>query len=232
MPAAKSRYSSPSTVVTRHPRPLATWRSVTLNQTPDRCVMGGTVVPGWAALADGRAGSPADLVAAGVVLGLDLQRGVADAVALAQQSRARSRTRWWSVVVPTMRWAEATSMSDVSVHTWRSWTSTTPSTAARSARSASMSVPGGAACTRIRSAWPARRIVRGTIHTAMATPTTGSTHAQPVSCRTIGADDDADRADRVGEHLEVGALPRSATPWSPRAAARRRRGWRAGRGRR
>ena len=76
-------------------------------------------------------------------------------------------------------------MSDVSVHTWRSWTSTTPSTAARSARSASMSVPGGAACTRIRSACPARRIVRGTIHTAMAMPTTGSTHVHPVAWRTI-----------------------------------------------
>ena len=37
MPAAKSRYSSPSTVVTRHPRPLATCRSVTLNHTFDRC---------------------------------------------------------------------------------------------------------------------------------------------------------------------------------------------------
>src|SRR4051794_5021654 len=76
MPAAKSRYSSPSTVVTRHPRPLATWRSVTLNQTPDRCVMGGNRSP--------HAGGPvhrwlpADLVAAGVVLWFHLQRGVAD----------------------------------------------------------------------------------------------------------------------------------------------------------
>ena len=84
MPAAKSRYSSPSTVVTRHPRPLATWRSVTLNQTPDRCVMGGNVVPRDGRITRRRR-SPTDFVAAGVVLRFHLQRGVADAVALAQQ---------------------------------------------------------------------------------------------------------------------------------------------------
>ena len=39
MPAAKSRYSTPSTVVTRQPCPLATCRSVTLNHTLDKCDM-------------------------------------------------------------------------------------------------------------------------------------------------------------------------------------------------
>ena len=39
IPAAKSRYSTPSTVVTLHPRPDATCRSVTLNHTFDRCDM-------------------------------------------------------------------------------------------------------------------------------------------------------------------------------------------------
>ena len=39
MPAAKSRYSSPLTVVTRHPLPCVTCRSVTLNHTFDKCDM-------------------------------------------------------------------------------------------------------------------------------------------------------------------------------------------------
>src|SRR5215212_9191146 len=36
MPAAKSRYSSPSVVVTQHPLPLATLSGVTENQTLER----------------------------------------------------------------------------------------------------------------------------------------------------------------------------------------------------
>ena len=39
MPAAKSRYSSPSVVVTQQPCPLATCSAVTENQTFDRCDM-------------------------------------------------------------------------------------------------------------------------------------------------------------------------------------------------
>jgi len=37
MPAVKSRYCVPSTVVTQEPAPLATWSSVTENQTSARC---------------------------------------------------------------------------------------------------------------------------------------------------------------------------------------------------
>ena len=108
--------------------------------------------------------------------------------------------------VPTIRWAEATSMSDVSVHTWRSWTSTTPSTAARSARMASRSVPGGAAWTRMRTAWPARRRPGGRSRCRWRRRRRRRPTSHPVTCDDEGADDDADRADGVGEHLEVGAL--------------------------
>src|SRR4249919_3972205 len=37
MPDEKSRYSAPSAVVTQEPRPDTTCRSVTWNQTSDRC---------------------------------------------------------------------------------------------------------------------------------------------------------------------------------------------------
>ena len=142
--------------------------------------------------------------------------------------RAPGRARaWLSAPVPTMRWAEATSMSDVSVHTWRSCTSTTPSTAPRSARSASRSVPGGAACTRMRSACPARRMVRGTIHSADGDADDRIDPRPAGELEHDRADDDADRPDGVGEHLEVRALDVQRLLRRPRAAARTRRGWRS-----
>ena len=69
---------------------------------------------------------PRHLVATAVVVGLDLQRGVGDAVPLGEQRAGLSSTACESVPTATIRWAVATSISDVSVHTCTSCTSTTP----------------------------------------------------------------------------------------------------------
>ena len=58
----------------------------------------------------------------------------------------------------------------------------------------------------MRNACPARRQALGKIHTPMAMAIAGSTHDHPVAAMTIGADDYGDRADRVRQHLEIGAL--------------------------
>ena len=58
----------------------------------------------------------------------------------------------------------------------------------------------------MRSARPARRHARGRIHTPMAIAMAGSTHDHPVIEMDHRADDDGERSDGVGEHLEVGAL--------------------------
>ena len=67
-----------------------------------------------------------------MVVRFDLQRGVADAVAVGEQRAGLVEDAVRSVPAATIRWAVATSISDVSVHTCRSCTSTTPAIAARS----------------------------------------------------------------------------------------------------
>ncbi len=132
-----------------------------------------------------RGGSPIHFIAAEMVLGLDLQRCMGDAVPVGQHfapDRAPSGCRRRP---PPRRCAVTTSMSEVNVHTWRSCTSTTPSIRARSCCSAATSSRAGAACTSTRIASRPRRQARGRMKSPIAAPSTGSTHDHPVTPHTI-----------------------------------------------
>ena len=158
----------------------------------------------------GSVASPVELGAPFVVVGLHLDGRVRDLVRRAGATRAWSSTPCASVPAPIITCALATSISEVSVHTWRSCTSTTPGSASSSARIASRSTCAGATWSSTRSARgrePPR--ARQDPHADHR----GDDRVDGIPAR--GRDDDrgddhADRPGGVGHRVDVGAAHREA----------------------
>ena len=162
--------------------------------------------------------SPVELGAPCVVVGLHLDGGVRDLV-LEQERRAPGRARRARRRrAPIITCALATSISDVSVHTWRSCTSTTPGSASSSRRIASRSTCSGATCSSTRSALaaepPRARQDPDADHR-------GDDRVDRIPARRRDhdrGDDHADRAGGVGHRVDVGAAHREAVLRAGRAA--------------
>ena len=101
--------------------------------------------------------------------------------------RARRRLAWQSSPRPTSTCADSAGKPDVIVQTCRSWTSTTPGARARRSPTTRVSIPLGAASSKI--VVESRKIDHelASTRTPMNTLTSGSASSQPVARMTTAA---------------------------------------------